>query len=351
MMDWNQKLEISRLLRQIEERGLILSLSDGNLKLTGAKGHATNSIIEKIKVNRDEIINIIKGYPSKQFPDCSRDSGISLNSIVQISPPSDVDNLFCIHTVTGSSGCYRGLVPVLKGAYNLIGLNALGYDSDWRVHNSIPEMADIYCQQIKYIQPNGPYHICGYSMGGSIALEVAHKLTDRGNEIRRLYLLDTKFTCPYDTVVSKQLEDHPNWMWKALAHLHLAPDVAAEVRKNGILEDCTYSEIIDFMTQKGREFKPFLYDREDLSQEKITTTILSFFTGMMKARQTHKYKEYHGELYYFMAMSDPEPVNLDLINSLAPNMASVILAPGDHFSLMYNQENLREVGRRMLLVK
>lgn len=51
-----------------------------------------------------------------------------------------------------------------------------------------------YVAQIRALQPNGPYVICGHSFGGLIALEVARQLQAEGETIQLLALIDT--WCP-----------------------------------------------------------------------------------------------------------------------------------------------------------
>lgn len=44
-------------------------------------------------------------------------------------------------------------------------------------------MAELYLRHIRVVQPSGPYMICGYYMGGTVALEVAHQLREQGDEV------------------------------------------------------------------------------------------------------------------------------------------------------------------------
>lgn len=55
---------------------------------------------------------------------------------------------------------------------------------------SIPEIAAYYIQAMQEIQPQGPYYLVGYSIGGLIAYEMAQQLRDRGQQIALLGLLD-----------------------------------------------------------------------------------------------------------------------------------------------------------------
>ncbi|MEM9682470.1 MAG: thioesterase domain-containing protein, partial [Pseudomonadota bacterium] len=56
-----------------------------------------------------------------------------------------------------------------------------------------PAMADHYAGEMRKLQPTGPYYVGGYSFGGWIALEVARRLQDAGEEVALLAILDTTF--------------------------------------------------------------------------------------------------------------------------------------------------------------
>jgi thioesterase domain-containing protein len=54
-------------------------------------------------------------------------------------------------------------------------------------------MATLYFRHLRKAQPEGPYYIGGYSFGGLVALEVARRLTEAGQEVGLLALIDTYF--------------------------------------------------------------------------------------------------------------------------------------------------------------
>ncbi len=55
---------------------------------------------------------------------------------------------------------------------------------------SLPDIVACIVADLRRCQPTGPYHLAGYSMGGNIALEMAHQLRASGEEIATLVLLD-----------------------------------------------------------------------------------------------------------------------------------------------------------------
>jgi thioesterase domain-containing protein len=52
-------------------------------------------------------------------------------------------------------------------------------------------MAGLYVKELRRVQPHGPYFLGGYCMGGTVALEMAQRLTAQGEEVALLALFDT----------------------------------------------------------------------------------------------------------------------------------------------------------------
>ncbi|SAL81604.1 peptide synthase/polyketide synthase [Caballeronia terrestris] len=55
----------------------------------------------------------------------------------------------------------------------------------------VEEMAATYIQEMHAVQPEGPYYVSGYSMGGLVALEIAQQLRAAGEPVQLVCLLDT----------------------------------------------------------------------------------------------------------------------------------------------------------------
>ena len=60
---------------------------------------------------------------------------------------------------------------------------------DWSVEAS----ARRFLQIMRVVQPHGPYNLVGHSFGGLVALEVARQLTEAGEQVELVTLLDTYF--------------------------------------------------------------------------------------------------------------------------------------------------------------
>ena len=98
--------------------------------------------------------------------------------------------LFCAHPVVGLSWCYLALLPHVDTRFPLYGLQARGVRRPEPLPTSMAEMARDYTDQIRTVQPSGPYHLLGWSLGGNIAFAIAEELERRGEEIALLVILD-----------------------------------------------------------------------------------------------------------------------------------------------------------------
>lgn len=72
--------------------------------------------------------------------------------------------------------------------YGIQGVGDNGYDN-W--YKSIEEMAAHYVEAIVKVNPNGPYAIAGFCVGGFVAFEVVRQLREQGKEVSLIALLDS----------------------------------------------------------------------------------------------------------------------------------------------------------------
>jgi enterobactin synthetase component F len=98
--------------------------------------------------------------------------------------------LFCIHPVVGLSWGYASLLRHLDDKLPVYGLQSHGLRGDVPLPESIVEIAADYLAQIRRIQPQGPYRMLGWSLGGLIAHEVAVQLQASGDQVEFLAMLD-----------------------------------------------------------------------------------------------------------------------------------------------------------------
>ena len=112
-------------------------------------------------------------------------------SLVPIQPNGVRPPLFCSHGESGNLLIYRGLAEHLGSDQPVYGLQPQGLDGKELPLTQIEEMAANYVRAVQRIQPEGPYFLAGYCMGGTIAFEMAQQLRRQGQSVGLLALLDT----------------------------------------------------------------------------------------------------------------------------------------------------------------
>lgn len=118
-------------------------------------------------------------------------SNSTWSPLVAISPSGSKPPLFLVHGAGGNVLLYRSLAPYLAPDFPLYGLQSKGLDGKSQPLHTIEEMAECYVRELRTVQPNGPYYLGGYCLGGTIAYEMAQILQREGEEILLVAMLDT----------------------------------------------------------------------------------------------------------------------------------------------------------------
>ncbi|HEX9463743.1 MAG TPA: alpha/beta fold hydrolase, partial [Alphaproteobacteria bacterium] len=98
--------------------------------------------------------------------------------------------VFLIPGVYGVVAEMKPLAQALCSGRPVYGLQPRGFDPGRMPDDRIEDMARHYIQEIRTVQPRGPYALVGFSFGGHIAFEMAHQLRAAGEDIELLALLD-----------------------------------------------------------------------------------------------------------------------------------------------------------------
>ncbi|MFF2556663.1 amino acid adenylation domain-containing protein [Nocardia sp. NPDC058058] len=116
----------------------------------------------------------------------------SLRVLLPMRPAGDGPALFCIHPAVGLAWCYGGLVQYIDRAHPVYGLQSPGVVDGGTADRTIRDLAVRYVEEIRRVQPEGPYHLLGYSAGGPIAHAIAVELRGRGARVDSLIMMDAR---------------------------------------------------------------------------------------------------------------------------------------------------------------
>ena len=112
--------------------------------------------------------------------------------LVPIQVEGSKPPLFCPHPFGGHVMFYVPLAKAMGTDQPLFGIEARGLSGEAAPHTSITAMAADYIKAVRHVQPTGPFHFVGLSMGGSIAWEMACQLQEQGEDTVFLGLLDAR---------------------------------------------------------------------------------------------------------------------------------------------------------------
>ncbi|OXM52853.1 non-ribosomal peptide synthetase [Amycolatopsis alba] len=98
--------------------------------------------------------------------------------------------LFCVHPAAGISWVYSGLLGHIDAGYPIYGLQSRGLTDPSASGRSAHEMVKDYVEQLRSVQPEGPYRLVGWSFGAVLVHLMATDLQAAGAEVDLLVLLD-----------------------------------------------------------------------------------------------------------------------------------------------------------------
>lgn len=215
-----------------------------------------------------------------------------LNALIPLvrSDRADSPALFCVHPAGGISWCYAALARSLDPVRSVYGLQARGL-LEARLPDSMEEMAADYVEQIRLAQPQGPYHLAGWSVGGMIAQEMAVQLRSLNLEVGVLAMLDS----------------YPSDCWRNAPE----PDEAAALKAILHIAGQNPAEIEEELTRPvvARILRAIQHPLGELSDAALDSVLRVVLTNNRLVRE-HYHRYFDGTLLHFRASLDHEGKDL-----------------------------------------
>jgi thioesterase domain-containing protein len=248
------------------------------------------------------------------------------SSLVPIQPGGNKRPLFLVHPAGGHVFPFIGLAQCLGSDQPCYGLQARGVEEGRDAHTRIEDMAACYIEAIRSVQPEGPYLLGGWSMGGEIAFEMAQQLHAVGQTVALLALLDARIPSTDDNVGDENFE---------------ATLLADVVRYFGLSKDfgdslalIPHDELLARVLEQGKRSGLIPADIEASQAHRLIELCKSDF----RASRNYVLHRYPGRVTLFKASEDLSEHDLDPTlgwNDWADGGVDVQVVPGNHATMVY----------------
>ena len=207
------------------------------------------------------------------------------------------------------------------------GLQSKGLDPDRKPTARVEDMASEYLEELLAVQPDGPYFLGGWSMGGVIAFEMARQLTAQGKSVAPLVLIDSTIQTGR---VKKNGFDDVSLLLALAEHHGLFLDEADDTVND--LQSLSLDEQLEFLLEKGARYDQFPRD--------IGIPQLRHLFDLFKVNvhATEHYRPAKSEQQVILLQAaDAPPRHAATTLKRWKKVAEVVEAhrlPGDHYSIV-----------------
>ena len=259
--------------------------------------------------------------------------------LVPIQAQGGEPPLFLVHPAGGDVLCFAALGRHLAPDHPVYGIQSRGLSGSDSPLGRIEEMAALYLEEMKRVQPAGPYHLGGWSLGGLIAWEMARQLRERGEEVALLALLDSSPEIA-GPASDGALEDDAGFLADMAAYVENLWGKSLSLTRHD-LEDLAPTEQRVRLLEALRE-ADFLPPGAGLEQ---VSRVLDVYKANARAASLYEPKPYAGPVTLFRA--DEECGDFGW-SRFTPEPVEVVPVPGHHLNLLA-EPHVRTLAQRLRL--
>jgi thioesterase domain-containing protein/acyl carrier protein len=252
------------------------------------------------------------------------------SSLVEIQPgDSSQTPVFFVHPIGGHVLCYAKLAGHLGERQPFYAFQARGVEDGQEPLSTVEGMAAHYKELLLQAQPEGPYLLGGWSMGGVVAFEMARQLEAEGREVAMLALVDSAL--PPRRGGGDDSDD-------ALLLSRFFADLLGQFAQGGLvpeheLRGLDPAERLDHLWEKALSANvlPPGLEREQVAR------LFEVFKVNAGALAGYVARPYRGPMTLFLAGEREGEVTVDMTRNwqrLAQGDLQVHQLPGDHYTLL-----------------
>ena len=115
--------------------------------------------------------------------------GPTFPELINLNDKTQGQPVFWIHGALGSVETYQAIAD--RSDRPFYAIQARGFMTQHAPLSGVQAMAGYYLEAVRSIQPEGPYDIGGFCLGGIIAYEMTRQLQEAGHEVTTLVMVDS----------------------------------------------------------------------------------------------------------------------------------------------------------------
>jgi amino acid adenylation domain-containing protein len=229
----------------------------------------------------------------------SKSSTPNWSSLVPIHSGGSKPPLFLMHSHGGNVIEYYALANQMDPDQPVYALQARGLDGRIVKGLSMEEMAASYVEEIRSFQPQGPYYLGGFCLGGSLALIAAQQMVEAGEKVALVVMIQTSH--PDAIRFKPELTATQRLWYSASKRIDLERENFSHRGWKYILERCRH------LWNRGGARASMLLDRvskrESRDPSRLPMNYILEVLGVEHGRALHHYlpRPYDGDVALFRA--------------------------------------------------
>ena len=255
----------------------------------------------------------------------------SWESLVPMRTGGSKPPFFCIHAVGGNILEYNELAKNLDPDQPFYGLQSIGLDGRSAPLDDLGAMADAYIKEIREVQPKGPYYLGGRSFGGTVAYELARRLSAEGQEVALLAIFDSYPKGWLKLFSEDEARRYRRQFLKMRAERHLQLWAGLSLAD----KFCYGWTKLAYKSRKLRNLIWQISETIRPATESVSNTIRNIEEINYLAIKSYVPEIYKGKVTFFSAEEEVCPEeNLTGWRVLATGGVDVVDVPGDHQTMI-----------------
>lgn len=228
--------------------------------------------------------------------------------------------LFLVHPLGGELLGYRELCRACTAPVRILGVGWSGPSP--RIGTALEEIAAVHVEQLRTIEPEGPYRLAGWSFGGVLAYEIAQQITAAGGEVDFLGMLDANPVLDPLTGLAVAQTPFLGMLDSVVARLHGPPGADADLIE--LTTGGTWLQLMGAPITAGTSID-------------YLRTVLDTARACMGAAMGYTPRTYAGPVHLFQASGAGAEHQARLAAALRGRCTgplTIVAVPGDHWGFM-----------------